>query len=80
MAKRSFFNERVSLEAVTAPSSSVRIAIVGTAIAAPNVVHKPAVNKGAGPTNDTSKARKADSIIATGSDSTAVGRSKRASA
>ena len=80
MAKRSFFNELVSLEAVTPPSSSVRTAIADTAIATPNVVHKPAVNNGAGPTNDTSKAGKDGSIIATVSDSIAAGKSKPAPA
>jgi len=64
-------NESALVLSVTRPSSSARIVIAGIVIAAPSAASLHAGVSGDVPMGGTSGARKDDSIIATGSASTA---------
>jgi hypothetical protein len=65
MAKRYSGNVFASVTSATQCSSSARIAIAGSAIAAPNAVSKPASSSDGAPTAAISGVRKDGSIIVT---------------
>ena len=71
MAKRFSGNELAVV--VTQFSTCAPTAIADTGIAAANVASKPAANSGGAPTGGTNRARKGNSIIATGSGNTGAG-------
>ena len=72
MAKRFCGNGLALVKAATRFSSSARIAIADTATVATNAASKPAASSGDAPTDDTGRAPKGSSIIATASGNTAA--------
>jgi hypothetical protein len=74
MAKQFFDNGFVWVETATPCSSSARIVIADTAIAVSLAASPPGADSDAALTAGTSRARKEDSITATGSGSTANAR------
>ncbi|PYU28275.1 MAG: hypothetical protein DMG32_03190 [Acidobacteria bacterium] len=77
MVKRFCGNGFAMVKAATRFSSSARTAIADIATATKNAASKPAASSGDAPTDDTNRAPKGNSTIATASENTAAAFVKR---